>query len=97
MEIGSIIRSIRQSKQLTLEDIGARSGLSATYISAIERGQKKDFRFSTLKALADALEMPLQAIMLMSLDEGDIPVMESLVPHVRDDLKDLFYRVLRPS
>ena len=37
---GRVLRSIRESQELSQEELGARSGYHRTYIGLLERGQK---------------------------------------------------------
>src|SRR5512146_1701660 len=57
--LGKRIRRIRQEKNLTLKQIEARVGVSATHISEIERG-KTSPTIQALEKIAAALDLPPQ-------------------------------------
>jgi transcriptional regulator with XRE-family HTH domain len=51
---GHVLRSIRESQELSQEELGARSGYHRTYIGLLERGQKSP-SLRTLFDLASTL------------------------------------------
>lgn len=54
-ELGRRVRSIREQKHWTQEDLADRSGLTSVQISRIERGAR-EIRLTTLLRLITALE-----------------------------------------
>lgn len=56
-DLGKNLLAARKRLGLTQEEVSNRSGVQAGEISRIERGER-DPRVSTLKKLADAVEMP---------------------------------------
>lgn len=52
--LGRAIREIRLREGLTQEELGFRSGLHPTWISAVETG-RRDPRWSTVKQIAEGL------------------------------------------
>lgn len=65
--LGNRIRAFRLERGLTLEQFAESSGLSASYLSTIERGLKKP-SISVLKGIADALHV---SAALLVQDEDD--------------------------
>jgi predicted ATPase len=59
-ELGQLLAAFRSSAGLSQEELADASGVSASTISDIERGVSRAPRYSTLRTLADALEMPAQ-------------------------------------
>ena len=60
--IGAHLRRLRKMKSLTLYELSARSGLSVTHISQVERGQA----IPTIRALgrfAEGLDLPIQLLL----------------------------------
>jgi transcriptional regulator with XRE-family HTH domain len=51
------LRALRASQQLSQEALAARAGLSVSYISMLERGQRSP-PLDTLELLAGALKVP---------------------------------------
>lgn len=58
-DIGSRLRSLRESKKLTQQQLATAAGLSLSVLSRIEYGGTPDPRISTLRALAKALGVSL--------------------------------------
>ncbi len=59
-KLAKTVRDRREQLKLTLRELAAKSGVSSSMISDIERGTKSP-TISTLLALATALEMPISA------------------------------------
>ncbi len=60
-DVGHRIREIRAAQGLSLEQLARLTGISAPALSLIETG-KRDPRLTTLKRIADALRVPLAAL-----------------------------------
>lgn len=56
--VGSQLRTLRKMRELTIEALSARSGVSIGLISQIERGRGNP-SFNTLVQMAHALEVPI--------------------------------------
>ncbi len=61
-EIGDVLRDFRQQKGQTLRQVAARANMALGYLSEVERGQK-EASSEVLASLADALEVPVSAIL----------------------------------
>ena len=59
MNFGARIRAIRQERGLTQEELAHRAGLSLKSVYFIETGRSQDPHYSSLKAIASALRVPL--------------------------------------
>jgi transcriptional regulator with XRE-family HTH domain len=57
-EIGRSIRTLRQKKEWTLEELSSRCGLSMSFLSQVERGLSS-LSISSLGTICDALEVPV--------------------------------------
>lgn len=57
LKLGQRISSLRKRKGLTLEKLAYEVGISKGNLSDIENG-KRDPRYSTLKAIAEGLQIP---------------------------------------
>ncbi|GIH23404.1 DNA-binding protein [Acrocarpospora phusangensis] len=66
--LGTELRALRKERQLTLEALGKRAGVSIGLLSQIERGNGNP-SFNTLADLAHALEVPIGRL----LHNSDIP------------------------
>jgi transcriptional regulator with XRE-family HTH domain len=56
-DLGTNLRAARERLGLSQEEVGHRSGVHPTEVSRIENG-KRDPQVSTLRRLADAVEVP---------------------------------------
>lgn len=72
MDVGSRLRTIREQKQMSQGEIEKRTGLLRCYLSRVENGHTMP-SIDTLKKLADALELPLYAL----LYDGEKPPVAS--------------------
>jgi mannose-6-phosphate isomerase-like protein (cupin superfamily) len=64
-DVGAEVRRWRQTRQLTLADVGERSGLNVGYLSQIENGKAVP-SLDALVAIATALEVPVAWLLLDS-------------------------------
>lgn len=58
MTIGRRIRSLRQQRHMTLDDLGSRIGRAASQVSVLENGRREP-KLSSLQAIAAALDVTL--------------------------------------
>ncbi|APC79540.1 TPA: helix-turn-helix domain-containing protein [Clostridium botulinum] len=59
---GKNIKRIRELKGLGVNELSRLSGVNASYISAMERGEKENPTITTLKKLADTLEVTVDEL-----------------------------------
>lgn len=64
--IGSRMRRLRQERRRTLTDISLRAGISAQYLSEVERG-RKDPSSEVVAAVAGALEVTVLELSALAL------------------------------
>lgn len=57
-EVGARVREIRKARRLSLSTLGARAGVSASFLSQLERGLCSA-SFSTFRNISNALGIPL--------------------------------------
>lgn len=74
--LGARIRQIRTDRNLKLADVAARTGISLSMISALERGTT-NASIGTLIAVADALGISLVELFGMEKGPGPSPVIRS--------------------
>jgi XRE family transcriptional regulator, regulator of sulfur utilization len=61
--LGRRIKEIRQQNNITQEDLAEMAGISAKYLSSIERG-KENFTLNTIINIAQALKIELNEIFI---------------------------------
>jgi DNA-binding phage protein len=71
----STLSQARQSRGLSLSEIGRRSGIDMASLSRLETGKNPDPTFETLSRYADALGLRLE----LSLIDIEVPTPESAV------------------
>ena len=72
MGIGETIVGIRQSKRLKQKDLADLTEIPVTVLSKIENN-KREPSMKHLRKLSEALKIPYEVLMLLSLDPKSIP------------------------
>ncbi len=70
MNFAKALRISRAARGISQQDLAKAAGLSPSYVSLIESG-KREPTIATMREIADALEIPLDLIMLLAIDETD--------------------------
>jgi len=91
MNIGHAIRFCRQQRKLSIPKLAKRAGLSAAYVSLLER-DKRDPTFSTVEKLCAALEVPLSVLIFVATSPAE---MASLSPEASEKLAAVTMRLLQ--
>ncbi|HET8613432.1 MAG TPA: XRE family transcriptional regulator [Sphingomonas sp.] len=95
-EIGPHIQSLRKARQLTLDDLARKSGVSRSMLSQIERG-KANPTIATVWALADAFGLPISDLVVHPQPPSPIELLSSAqTPEMRSDDGLCAIRVLSP-
>jgi transcriptional regulator with XRE-family HTH domain len=68
LRFGQQVRSLRQNKAMSQEELASRAGVHRTYIGMIERGEK-NVTIITMIKLATALEVTITEL-LKDFDHG---------------------------
>jgi len=76
-DIGRHIRALRRQHQLTLAELGERSGLGPAYIGQIERDVKKA-SLRTLAAIAEALGVPVAKLFMPVSPMAVLPIAKKI-------------------
>lgn len=96
-EVGRAIRTKRLQQGLTLEDLGERSNLHASYIGQIERDTKKA-SLETVAVLAKALGVPVGCLFAAAASKPKALYSEQLDAILRsagDKERTLLLNILR--
>jgi len=62
MSFGELIRSSRRGLDKSLQDVADALGVTAVYVSEVERGKRPPFTIERLSALAEVLELDLDRL-----------------------------------
>ncbi|MBK1810550.1 helix-turn-helix transcriptional regulator [Clostridium sp. YIM B02505] len=83
---GKNIKAIREAKKIGVNELSRLSGVNASYISALERDEKKNPSVNTLEKLAAALEVSIDEIMkLNSTQSPEVSDSEDRNLNVKED------------
>ncbi len=86
MDFAKAIRVGRAARGVSQQELAKRAGVSASYISLIEGGKREPTIASTRK-LAEALEIPVDLVMLLAIESTDqTKVKGSLVEDLAEKL-----------
>lgn len=66
VSLGKRLRSIRKNRNMTLDELGEKTGLTPEFIGQIERGLKIG-KLDSLVAISNALEVSIEDILVDSL------------------------------
>ena len=69
---GERLRELRRARQLSQEELAFRSGLTQTYVSQVEKGQR-NISLRNIARLAKALEVYLRCLMPEETNLRDSP------------------------
>ena len=64
--IGKTIRILRQARDLKLNELAERSGISSPFLSLVENGERQP-SLAVLRKIAGALRIPSEALVLLGL------------------------------
>lgn len=59
---GSIVRTARLGKGMSLADLADATGLSAAFLSRLERGERRELTLSNAIAICDVLDLSLDRV-----------------------------------
>jgi transcriptional regulator with XRE-family HTH domain len=72
MDIGQTILRVRKEKGIKQKDLAKGAGISPTYLSQIEKGQRVP-RLDVLEKISAEINIPLSILSFLSLDVESIP------------------------
>lgn len=72
MNIGETIKDIRKRKGLSQQELATQSGISQTYLSQIEKGDRQSPTIEVLHKISEALKLPYPVLEFLTLDYSEI-------------------------
>ena len=85
MNIGEAIKKMRASVGLSQKELAERAGISATAVCNIEKGHSFPSK-ETIKAICDAIGIPVSYLLFSSITEEDVP----------EGKREVFYALKEP-
>ena len=79
--LGKRIKSLRQSRRMTQEELAEKMGISAKYLSSIERGQENP-TLDTMIKLSDSLRIELEEVFTVSHEVSDPKLLRKSLDHL---------------
>ncbi len=92
MNIGKAIRLCRTQKDMSLEDLASKAGISVSYLSLLERG-KRDPNFSILQKISLGLGVPVSILVFLAAKDE----LNSVSPELADKLANLSLSLIQPT
>ena len=90
MNLGRSIKLCRTNRGLSQDDLARKVGLSASYISLIEKGDR-DPAMSTAEKISTALGVPMSLLTFLAADPGEL---KGVPEEVRDKLAGIAFKLL---
>lgn len=72
MNIGHAIKLCRQQRKLTQTELAVRAGVSVSYLSLLERGERSDPGLSSLEKIAKGLDIPMTILLFLATDDSEL-------------------------
>lgn len=69
--LGDKLKEIRESRNMGLNELSRLCGVSAGYISALERNEKHNPSQNTLKKIAEALDISMESLFNLKFESSD--------------------------
>jgi len=79
-ELARRVKRLRERANMSQQSLAVAAGLSMSMVSLIEQGQRENPRASTLKALARALNVTVDELLLEEGEEKPAPSAEDMPP-----------------
>jgi transcriptional regulator with XRE-family HTH domain len=90
MNLGRSIKLCRTNRGLSQDDLARKVGLSASYISLIEKGDR-DPAMSTAEKISTALGVPMSLLTFLAAEPGEL---KGVPEEVRDKLAGIAFKLL---
>lgn len=58
-KLGAYLKEVRNNKGLSLRDVGTQTGISASYINRVEKGERKQISTTMLQKFSDFYKIPV--------------------------------------
>jgi transcriptional regulator with XRE-family HTH domain len=92
MNIGKAIRLCRTQKEMSLDDLSSKVGISVSYLSLLERG-KRDPNFSVLEKISVGLNVPVSILVFLAAKDE----LNEVSPDLADKLAKLSLNLIQSS
>ncbi|MCD1651794.1 MULTISPECIES: helix-turn-helix domain-containing protein [Vreelandella] len=94
MNVGYAIKLCRQQRKLTQGELAKRAGVSISYLSLLERGERSDPGLSALEKIAKGLNVPMTLLLFLAADEDEL---SGFTPDLKEKLSAAALNLMRES
>ena len=94
MNVGHAIRLCRRQRGITQTELAKKAGVSVSYLSLLERGERSDPSLTTLEGISDALEIPLSLVFFLASEPSEL---EGIDQEVIEKLSAVTLQLMRRS
>jgi transcriptional regulator with XRE-family HTH domain len=77
MNLGRAIALCRQQRNLKQVELAKRAGISSTYLSLLERNERKDPSMSIIQSIAEALQVPTGILFFLASEDTELAGLSS--------------------
>lgn len=92
MNIGKAIRLCRNQKDMSLEALSSKAGISVSYLSLLERG-KRDPNISILERISSGLNIPVSILVFLAAKDE----LNKVSPELADKLANISLSLIQSS
>jgi transcriptional regulator with XRE-family HTH domain len=71
MKLGKALKLCRSARDLSLEIVAERAGISTSYLSRLEN-EKREPTLAMISKVADALDIPVPMIVFLAAEPGEL-------------------------
>jgi transcriptional regulator with XRE-family HTH domain len=75
MKIGKALKLCRSARDLSLEIVAERAGISTSYLSRLEN-DKREPTLAMIGKVADALDVPVPVVVFLAAEPGELKGMD---------------------
>ena len=75
MKIGKALKLCRSARDLSLEIVAERAGISTSYLSRLEN-DKREATLAMIGKVADALDVPVPVVVFLAAEPGELKGMD---------------------
>lgn len=94
MNIGYAIKLCRQQRKLTQGELAKDAGVSISYLSLLERGERSDPGLLSLENIAKGLGVPMTLLLFLAAGESEL---RGFTPELKEKLSAVALNLMRES
>ena len=92
MNIGHAIKLCRQQRKMTQKELASLAGVSISYLSVLERGERSDPGLNSLERIANGVEIPMAVLLFLAAEEDELG---GFTPELKEKLSQIALTLMR--